>query len=94
MHLIIIVGEQIDPRNTIVIIKIFMTMSPFFVDNFPFSAAQRAGETESQGGQGCWAGRRSAAVWASSDNLCQDADNTETLGEMTEKSVCFYFIEL
>ena len=35
MYLIIIVWDQIDQRTTVVIFTIFMTMSPFFVDNFP-----------------------------------------------------------
>ena len=60
-------GDEFLSKNTLVLITILMTMSPFFVVNFPIltaARAERAGETgEGARAAGLAAAHSSAAAW-------------------------------
>ena len=74
--------DEFVPGNPVVLITLLMTMSPFFVVNFPIlTAAEEPGlgklDSGQPGGQGCWAGRCCSAARARSHNLRLDEDLTE-----------------
>ena len=73
------------------IVTIFMTMSPFFVDNFPILSTELG---KLRGARAARAAGLGAAQLLSGPALTVSVKmrrNTETRSE--EKSVCFYFIK-
>ena len=74
------------------IVTIFMTMSPFFVDNFPILSSTELGKL--RGARAARAAGLGATQLLSGPALTISVKmriNTETLSE--EKSMCFYFIK-
>ena len=73
------------------IVTIFMTMSPFFVDNFPILSSTELGKLRARAARAAGLGAAQLLSGPALTVSVKMRRNTETLSE--EKSMCFYFIK-